>query len=111
MELHERLAPTARADLAIGDDTVAGERSTVGHSAGQLALIELRADPRNDPRAPARLTLVVVPTVDGRAGQTDPPEGDVVEGEAKMSGSHDPHGTSPTLDSSSSGGGRTIASR
>lgn len=96
MELDQRLAPTARADLAIGHHGVPRHGAPIRHPSGQLTFVECRSDSGDDARAPARVAIAVVPAVDGRARQADAAERDVMDGKAPMSCGHDPTVTART---------------
>jgi probable F420-dependent oxidoreductase len=90
VELDEGLAPTARADLAVGHDGVPGERPAVGRAPGQFALVDRGSDPRHDAGAPLRVPHAVVPAVHGRARQLHTTERDVAQREADMAARHHP---------------------
>jgi hypothetical protein len=89
MELDERLAATARPDLAPGDQRVPGDRPTVRGVAGELPLVEDRPGPGDDPGAPLRVTRCVLPAIDGRGGHARAREGHVKEGEALVPFGHE----------------------
>ena len=88
VKLDQCLSPAASTDLPVGDDRVARQRPPVRHATRQLALFKGRPDSGHDARTPARLPLAVVPAVDRRPRQPDPPERDVVDGEADVLGGH-----------------------
>jgi hypothetical protein len=99
VEHDEGLPPAAGTDLMIGDQHVTRQGSPVGGAAGQLPILHDWTQASQHPREPLRLAAAVLPAVHRGAGQGNPGEGHVEEGEALVSQGHlltvSPHGASP----------------
>jgi len=90
VELDQRLAPTAGANLAARNQRMAADGATVGGSAGQLAFVENRPVASHDACTPLGMTGRVLPAIHRRRGQARARESHVEEGKALVPSGHEP---------------------